>query len=229
MNIAKKTRPKIIAFDVIETLFALDPIADRLASAGLRRESLPIFFSRMLRDAFALEISGVYTPFKDVATATLKVMLASSGIRPERRTIKNIIEAFTELPPHPDVRRGFELARSERFRTVALTNGSAKTTKKLLSDAGLYDYVEDIISIDEIQHWKPKREAYVYAARKMLVAPQSMALVAAHAWDIHGAARAGLMTVWVRRQEKEFARTMSKADIEANTLEQAIEGLSKLR
>jgi 2-haloacid dehalogenase len=53
----KKNRPEVIAFDVIETLFSLAPIADLFTSVGLQRESLPGFFSKMLKDAFALEIS----------------------------------------------------------------------------------------------------------------------------------------------------------------------------
>ncbi len=93
-----RKRPEILAFDVIETLFSLDPIAERLASVGLARQSLPIFFSRMLRDAFALEVSGVYRPFREVAAATLEVMMASSGVAPERFKIEAILEGFSELP-----------------------------------------------------------------------------------------------------------------------------------
>jgi 2-haloacid dehalogenase len=81
----KKNRPEIIAFDVIETLFSLAPIADRLVSVGLQRESLPVFFSRILRDAFALESSRVYKPFRHVAAAALEVMIASSGTSPAFR------------------------------------------------------------------------------------------------------------------------------------------------
>jgi 2-haloacid dehalogenase len=60
-------RPVVIAFDVIETLFAFDPLADRLKAVGLLPDSLRVFFAGMLRDALALEASGTYRPFKEVA------------------------------------------------------------------------------------------------------------------------------------------------------------------
>lgn len=198
----KKKRPGVIAFDVIETLFSLDPIGDRLASAGLTAESVPIFFGRLLRDAFALETSGVFKPFGEVAAATLEVLIANSGKTAERHEIEFVLDAFGELPVHLDVPAAFDLARSLGFRMVTLTNGSAKNTQKLLSRASLAEYIEEIISIDEIRHWKPRREVYLHAAQKMSSSPGSVALVAVHPWDTHGASQAGLVTAWVRRKEK---------------------------
>lgn len=45
----------------------------------------------------------------------------------------------------------------------------------------------------------PPPEPYAYAADKCQVSPAEMLLVAAHLWDIDGAARAGLRTAWVDR------------------------------
>jgi 2-haloacid dehalogenase len=225
----KKNRPEIIAFDVIETLFSLAPIADRLVSVGLQRESLPVFFSRILRDAFALESSRVYKPFRHVAAAALEVMIASSGTSPEHSDIESVLESFTELPAHEDVEAGLEAARSSGFRLITLTNGSAENTQKLLSRAALAKYFERTICIDEIHHWKPSREVYLYAAQKMSVVPERMALIAAHAWDTHGASQAGLVSGWLRRQEKEFPSSMTPPDVRGDTLEMVVRNLSSLK
>ncbi len=77
------SRPVVIAFDVIETLITLEPLADRLKAVGLPSDSLRVFFAAMLRDAFALEASGAYRPFREVASASLEVMMANAGVAPE--------------------------------------------------------------------------------------------------------------------------------------------------
>ena len=155
-------------------------------------------------------------------------MVASSGRTAERHEIESVLESFTELPVHEDVEAGLEAARSSGFRLIALTNGSAENTHKLLSRAALTNYFERIVSIDEIHHWKPNREVYLYAAQKMSAAPDRMALIAAHAWDTHGASQAGLVSGWVRRQEKEFPSSMTRPDVQEDTLEIVINNLSGL-
>jgi 2-haloacid dehalogenase len=143
--------------------------------------------------------------------------------------IESVLESFTELPAHEDVETGLEAARSSGFRLITLTNGSAENTQKLLSRAVLAKYFERTISIDEIHHWKPSREVYLYAAQKMSVVPERMALIAAHAWDTHGASQAGLVSGWLRRQEKEFPSSMTPPDVRGDTLEMVVRNLSSLK
>jgi hypothetical protein len=116
---SNKKRPKVIAFDVIETLFSLAPIADRFESIGLFGASLPLFFSRMLRDAFALEISGVYKSFKEVAAGTLEVLLQTSGVPPGSDKIQSIHREFL-LTASP---RNSRVPNSSALRTSVSTIG----------------------------------------------------------------------------------------------------------
>jgi 2-haloacid dehalogenase len=218
-------RPVVIAFDVIGTLFALDPLADRLQAVGLPPDSLRIFFAGMLRDAFALEASGTYKPFNEVAYASLAVTMANYGVAPEQAKIVHVLDGFAELPPYPDVRPAFERVRSAGIRIVTLTNGAAESTKHLLARAGIQGFVERTISIDEIGHWKPYRDVYLHAARAEGVDPSRLGLVAAHAWDTHGAKQAGLVTGWVRRQDKEVLSVFAAPDVHGATLTDVVDQL----
>ena len=77
-------RPHAIALDMIETVFALEPLAGQFKAAGLPETALRLFFAQMLRDAFALEASGVFKPFKEVAAASLAVVMANHGVAAEQ-------------------------------------------------------------------------------------------------------------------------------------------------
>ncbi len=59
-------RPHAVAFDVVETIFALDPVGDALGRVGSSADRLDLFFARLLRDAFALNVTGEYRAFPEV-------------------------------------------------------------------------------------------------------------------------------------------------------------------
>ncbi len=215
-------RPAVIAFDVVETLFSLEPVARRLSRLGLDEKALPTFFSRMLRDAFALEVSGTYVPFREIAQASLKVTLAGYGASTSDDTVKSVLEGFSELEPHPDVREAIDRVHLAEVRVFALTNGSAETTRKLIEKAGLTDFFEKILSIDAVKHWKPHRAVYDYAVREAGVDASRVALIAAHAWDTHGAKQAGLRTGWVPRHEKIYSPAFAAPDAQGATLTEVV-------
>lgn len=221
-------RPVVIAFDVIETLFALEPLADRLQAVGLPPEALRVFFAGMLRDAFALEASGTYRRFREVASASLAVTMANYDVAPEQAKVMHVLDGFAELPAHSDVRPAFERVQSAGHRIITLTNGAAESTQQLLAHAGLLGFVERTISIDEIGHWKPSRDVYLHAARASGVDPSRLGLVAAHAWDTHGAKQAGLVTGWVQRHDKEVLSVFSGPDVRGATLTEVVDQLLML-
>lgn len=213
-----KSHPKVVAFDVVETLFSLEPLRARLAVLGLTGAVLEIWFARLLRNAFALDASGVYKPFGEMARGTLEVLVAEFKVTATPAALDQVLAGFAELPAYPDVAPAFQLLHAAGVRIVTLTNGQADNTRRLLQRAGLDGLVERVVSIDEVRRWKPCREVYWHAAKVAGVAPGEMALVAAHAWDVHGASRAGLVTGWVSRLEKTFLPVMNPPDVTGDTL-----------
>lgn len=197
---------------------SLESLKGRFEQIGLDAHALPIFFSRMLRDAFALEASGNYVPFRKIASASLGVTLASYGKPAGDDRIQTVLQGFAELEPHPDVREAIELVHLAEVRVFALTNGSVEITRKLIEKAGLSEFFEKTLSIDAVRQWKPHRAVYEYAVREAGVDATRVALVAAHSWDTHGATQVGLKTGWVQRQEKAYFRAMSAPDAQGATL-----------
>ncbi|MBN9119505.1 MAG: haloacid dehalogenase type II [Planctomycetes bacterium] len=193
-------RPEAVAFDAIGTLFDLAPVGARLRDVGLPREKLEEWYARLLRDAAALDITGVYRPFRQVAAGTLEAMLADAGKKADGERAEAFLSAFSELPAYPDAAPAFQRLTEAGVRVLVLTNGGADATAKLLKRAQLDAHVERVVSIDEVRRWKPAREVYRHAAGLAKVKPERLALVAAHDWDVHGAHRAGLVTGFVARK-----------------------------
>jgi 2-haloacid dehalogenase len=175
-----KRRPKVIIFDVVETLFDIQPLEEKIKGTGLPSGSLKVWFARMLRDAFALEIAGEYKSFAEIGSATLEALMREQKIEPERSPIEEVIKGFADLPAHSDVGPTFEMLRDAGMRIVALTNGSAEITKKMFQNAKLAHFVKRYITIDEVKHWKPAQEVYLHAAKTLDVDPTQIALISAH-------------------------------------------------
>jgi 2-haloacid dehalogenase len=203
------TRPRGISFDVIETLFSLEPVGIALSAVGLDQFGLDRFFTRVLRDGFVLAATGTYRPFRDVADAALSSLAPS--LTPAERD--QVLQAFGRLDAHPDARPALEHASRAGVPVAALTNGSAAVTTALLDRAGLRALVTRVISIDEVHQWKPAPAVYRHAAEAMGVEPARLAHVAVHAWDLHGAHHAGLITGWASRLEGTLPATFTPPDV----------------
>lgn len=215
-------RPDAVAFDVVETLFSLESLRPRLTAVGLAGPQLETWFASFLRDAFASEIAGVYKPFRDVASATLSVMLKQAVGRAEPEKVDHVISGFAELDAHDDVAPALTALQEAGIRIATLTNGSAKVTDRLLERAGVRGLVEEVISIDEIGHWKPHPAVYRFCAQKLELERPRVVLVAAHSWDIQGAHRGGLLTGYVARSGAPFLPVMEAPDIQGTSLAHVI-------
>ena len=217
-------RPQVLAFDVIETLFSLEPLRQHFQQAGLPRDGLELWFATALRDMFALTACGSYSPMKQILESAADEVSAKQGGMIDK---KQLIEAMGSLPAHADVAPGLEALKDAGFRMLALTNGSQSNTKKLLQGAGLSELFERLISTDDVKRAKPHPEVYLHAAREADVRPDQLMLIAAHPWDVHGTKRAGLMAAYLDRG-KPYPDFMESPDLREKSLIGLAEGLSSL-
>jgi 2-haloacid dehalogenase len=94
---------------------------------------------------------------------------------------------------------GVSRLRQTGFRMAALTNSTAKVAAAQLQHAGLRDFFEQALSADMAKRLKPAGEAYHMAAQRLGVQPAEIRMIAAHAWDVTGAMRAGCAAAFVAR------------------------------
>lgn len=217
-------KPVVVLFDVFGTLFQLDPLGKKLEQLGLPG-ALKLWFSRTLRDAFALEAAGVFKPFREVAAGALEVLLVENEESADRKRIDGVLDTFEELPPWPEVKPALERLHGSGIRIATLGNGSSEVAKALLHRAGIANFFEAILSVEEAKHWKPHAAAYEYALRTLGVQAKDAALVAAHAWDVMGARRAGLRAVYVSRLEKRFQPAMGEPALIGESVSEAVDKL----
>ena len=205
----------VVAFDVIETLASLEPLRDRLVKAGQPPGLLETWYTRILRDGMALSMTGDYSQFADVAEAALRG-LTHDAISDDQ--VAQLMAGFGELPAYPDALPAVRRLSEAGLPVACLSNGPADLISAFVERAGLGPWVNRVISVGEVFRWKPAGVVYLYAAEVMGVAPDRMALVAAHDWDCHGAKRAGLITGWVSRKSGGFGAPFAPPDVTGEDL-----------
>ena len=210
-------RPAVAVFDVIETIFSLESLRPKLAAIGLGGD-LELFFTRILRDAFALDATSRFESFRTIAGGALEVLAAERGRSPDRAALDAVLDAFKALEPHPDVRPAFECLRAAGIGVATLSNGGVETTRGLLERCGLLRLVSRVMGVDEIRRYKPAAPIYQHAARTLGHDPSRLVMVAVHAWDLEGARHAGMMTAWASRLERRYHPAMTPADVMADDL-----------
>ncbi len=121
------------------------------------------------------------------------------GLDLKPRDEARVAETMARLPPFADVKRALLRFKRSNFRVVALSNSSTASLDKQLRNAGIRDMFDEVFSVDMVRCFKPAREPYQAVAQSLGLKPAQILMVAAHHWDLLGAARAGCRTAFLRR------------------------------
>lgn len=214
-----------VAFDVLETLLDLDPIRDRLEEVGQPASVLGPFFMRFQRDAMALSLAGDVADFTATARQALRTETQQSI---SDDAIAHVLEGFATVPAFPDAAPALRRLSEAGVTIGCLTVGDPHNTRSFLEGAGLATYVDEVVTCDVVGVWKPAPAVYQHTAESLGCDLDRMALVAVHAWDCHGAKRAGARAGWCSRLEGEPGEVFLPADVRGDDLVEVVEGLLAL-
>ena len=219
---------RAVVFDVNETLLdlaALDGLfAAAFGSATARQE----WFGRTIQSALVLAATGRYRDFGEVGAGALEQMAVVRG-EPLDPTLRWALrDRMLALPPHPDARPALERLRDAGFRVVALTNNPLAVVEAQFANADLRHLFERVLSVEQVGRLKPAPEVYQHAAAELRLPVAETRLVAAHAWDVTGAIRAGAAAAFVARPGQVLDPTGETPDIVGRNLGEVVERIVAL-
>ncbi len=206
-------KQETILFDINETVLNLNVLKPKFKQYFGDEKYMLTWFSMLLHSSTVCLTTHVKTNFAMLAKAALSSLAGKCRVTLAEEQIDDILGLFANLEAHSDIKPALTLLKKHGFRVVALSNSSQALLEKQLTNAGLKDYFDDIISVESAGTFKPSAAAYQYAAETLLQSPENLRLVATHDWDTHGALSAGLKAAYIDRTGAPYHPLYLKPDI----------------
>ena len=218
-------KPKVIIFDVNETLLDLAPLRISVGQAlEGHEEFLSLWFSTMLHYSLVETLTGNYHDFGQIGSAALMMVADSQGIELDSDEASAAITGtITKLPAHPDVVPALKALKAKGFHVVSLTNSSNAGVAAQFEFAGLTEYFERRFSVEDVRAYKPDPRPYRWVLEQLDIQPEEALMVAAHAWDLAGAKAVGLQTAFVQRPGTVLYPLAARPDYVVENLQQLVD------
>lgn len=216
---------RVCVFDVNETLLdlgALDPQFEHVFGDASTRQA---WFGQFLTSWLTAMVTGVYQEFGTIGGTALEMIAERQGVELSDEDKGQILGGMQELPPHPEVEENLGRLRDAGIRLATLTNSTQQVADAQLDNSGLRAYFEQSLSADAVKRLKPAPEPYRMAAESLGVEIGQVRLVAAHAWDVAGALRAGCAAAFVARPGMVLNPLFERPDVVGADLREVADGI----
>jgi 2-haloacid dehalogenase len=218
----------VVALDVYGTLVDPAGIARRLgASFGTHAQAAAqLWREKQLEYTFRRALMRRYVDFDVCTLQALRHVSQALGVALDEAEERTLLDAYVHLPAFADVPGGLAKLRRAGHRLVALTNGTLRSARGVLENAGISDYLEAVLSVEPIATFKP--DPAVYALLEKLTAGRAEPawLVSGNPFDVIGAKAAGLRAAWLRRDpQRIFDPWEFSPDVVVANLEELCEKL----
>jgi 2-haloacid dehalogenase len=158
-----------------------------------------IWRQKQLEYTFRRGLMNQYKDFDICTQQALQYAIDSLNIVLPSNEKNTLLNLYSNLKVFPDALPALKLLKQSNHTLVAFSNGTESTLKTLLSNAGLIDYLADIISVDDLQTFKPNPKVYEYLVTKTNTDPNNCWVISSNPFDVIGGKSAGLNTAWIQR------------------------------
>jgi len=222
--------PAAVVFDLYGTLLEIGS----LRTAAARVSDAPDAFveawrQKQLAYAAAAAIMGRYEDFDRLTRYALHYVAATFGAYVTRDDLDALIAAWQTVHAYDDVVPALTALRGSGVATAVLTNGTRKSARAALEHAGAFELFDALLSVEDIETYKPDPAVYRMATRRFGAPPEQIVFVTSNGWDATGAREFGMAVVWCNRgsaPHETYGRPPSAIIDTLAELPNAIESLS---
>jgi 2-haloacid dehalogenase len=200
--IAPATPLRALVFDAYGTLFDVHSVAALCEALwpGKGDAITSTWRAKQLEYTWQRSLMRRYQDFKRVTEAGLRYACAAAGAPLGEADLLRLMDAYLNLSPFPEVGQALAALKQRRLRLAILSNGSPAMLRPLVKSAGLREAFHAVISVDELEVYKPAPAVYRLALEKLDLPKQAIGFVSSNCWDACGARAFGFTTFWVNRR-----------------------------
>jgi len=218
------THPRFVGigacvFDAYGTLFDFNAAAARFEDdlGGKAAQLSDIWRMKQLQYTWLRSLMDDYRDFWTVTGEALDFALDAVAIRDE--TIREkLMNAYLTLDVYSEVPETLQKLKSAGVRTAILSNGSPEMLKTAVEGAGIADWLDASLSVEEVGIYKPHSSVYQLAVDRLGVEAARISFQSSNSWDAVGAAHFGFRVAWCNRFGQPDEQLPAQPDVQIKTL-----------
>ena len=144
-----------------------------------------------------------YKSFWKLTYDSLDYALKESDVILSEGQKKILMTEYSELKIFPENLGVLDHLKSKGYNLAVLSNGNMSMLDTALKASGILDFLDCVISADELQLYKINPRVYELIQKYNNVELNDILFVSSNFWDITGAGWCGLRTFWVNRDNQQ--------------------------
>ena len=194
-------------FDAYGTLFDVAAAA-RIAAEEPGRDALKAVWTDVAEDwrlkqlqyTWLRAITGDHTSFWEVTKDGLDWALEHRGLDDDPELRERLLALYWELAPFREVPMMLAKLKAQGKTCAILSNGSPDMLEGAVDSAGIGEYLDATLSVEEVGIFKPAAKVYDMVGDRFGCARGEVLFVSSNGWDVASAAGYGFDTAWVNRK-----------------------------
>ena len=190
-----------LAFDVYGTLINTSGVFNSLEKMiGSKAKSvMDTWRNKQLEYSFRRGLMNKFVDFSVCTKDALEFSCKSFKVNLSDAQKEALMNEYKVLPAFADVKKGLQTLKKEGHKIYAFSNGSAHAVSNLLLNAEIIHLFDGVISVEDVQVYKPSPLVYKHFNKKTDSTKESSWLISSNSFDVIGAASYGMKTAWVKR------------------------------
>ena len=200
MSINKIEGIRACVFDAYGTLFDVNSAAEQEKEA-LGENWKPLadtWRAKQLQYTWLRALMRRHADFWQVTGDALDFALSQTGLSdPALR--QRLMDLYLRLNAYPEVKSTLEQLKGRGLQLAILSNGSPKMLAAAAEHAHIADLLDAILSVEEVQTFKPNPAVYQLALDRLGLAPSEICFLSSNSWDAYAAKSFGFRVLWCNR------------------------------
>lgn len=198
------TAMKTFAFDVYGTLIDTAGVTASLYThvGGKAAQFAQRWREKQLEYSFRRGLMSNYGGFPQCIRNSLDYVCEELQEDLDGEIRQALMQSYRVLPAFDDAVPGLTELKKHSARLFAFSNGMPEDVENLLYHAGILDFFEDVVSVDEVKAFKPDPQVYQHFLTRAEARAEDSWLVSSNPFDVIGAVNFGMQAAWIRRSEK---------------------------
>ena len=216
--------PSIAIFDAYGTLFDVAAAARKAASEpgfaalGSRWQAVAEHWRlKQLQYTWLRAVAGRHVDFWEVTQNGLDWALEKEGLG-DLALRERLLALYWELEAYPEVPAMLAALKAAGHTTAILSNGSPAMLEAAVRSAGVGEFLDDTLSVEDVGVFKPHDTVYDMVGARFGGTKADVLFVSSNGWDAAGAAGYGFRTLWVNRAGDPQDRLWGAPDAVASDL-----------